>query len=150
MTSPQEITATQQILLGIGDALQYPVDNQGRRYDVRFLIPMLAYHLARAGLRIMPEAAVIKPRRLTPRPGVIDDAIEWVALDAPNSIDDELAGATVDDIGRLSPAARAEFIRRLGGDGTKVDVPEPDADLDARTPWHVQTHIVFEPEETGL
>lgn len=129
----------------IADALHYPVDHRGRVYDTRFLQPVIAYHLARAGFRLQPELAIIKKRRLPPTPGVVEDAVEWVHPNAADSIDDELAGATIDDINRLSPAARAELIRRLGGD------PQPaaaDTPLEARTPWHVQTNIQFDEENT--
>lgn len=130
----------------IADGLHYPVDHRGRIYDVRFLIPQLSFHLARAGFRWHPELAVIKKRRLPPTPGVIEDAVEWVHPDAPDSIDDELAGATVDDLNRLSPAARAELIRRLGGN--PAPVAETDQNLDDRTPWRVETHIHFDDEES--
>lgn len=129
----------------IAELLTYPVDHHGRVYDVRFLIPQLSFHLARAGVRWHPELAVIKKRRLPPTPGVIEDAVEWVHPDALDSIDDELAGATIDDLHRLSAAARAELIRRLGGD------PQPaaaDITLDERTPWRVETHIQFDDEES--
>lgn len=136
----------------IADALQYPKDHRGRRVDVRYLIPVLSYHLARAGCVVDPERAVIKKRRIPPTPGVVEDAIDWVPLDAPDRIDDELAGVTVDDIDRLSPAARAEFIRRLGGDptglpGADTPVAPTSDDLDARTPWHVETRIHFDDDE---
>ena len=130
----------------IADALQYPVDHRGRVYDIRFMLPAIAFHLARAGAVIDPARAVIKARRLPPTPGVIEDAVEWVGLDAPPSIDDELAGATIDDIDRLSPAARAELIRRLGGDGTTITAQQ--SDLDQRAPWHVETRIHFDDEES--
>jgi len=129
----------------IADALRYPVDSRGRVYDVRWLEPILAFHLARVGAVIDPKRAVIKPRRLPPTPGVIEDAIEWVPISAPDRIDDELAGATIADIDRLSPAARAELIRRLGGDGAAA--AESDPNLDERTPWRVETHIQFDDEE---
>lgn len=131
----------------IAELLHYPVDHRGRVYDVRFLIPQLSFHLARAGVRWHPDLAVIKKRRLPPTPGVVEDAVEWVAPDAPDSLEDELAGATVADIGRLSPAARAELIRRLGGDPQPV--AEQDPNLDCRAPWHVQTNIEFDDEETN-
>ena len=129
----------------IADALQYPVDHRGRVYDIRFMLPAIAFHLARAGAVIDPTRAVIKARRLPPTPGVIEDAVEWVGLDAAPSIDDELAGATINDIDRLSPAARAELIRRLGGDGTTITAQQ--SDLDQRAPWHVETRIHFDDEE---
>lgn len=126
----------------IADALRYPVDNRGRIYDIRFMLPAIAFHLARAGAVIDPDRAVIKARRLPPTPGVIEDAIEWVGIHEPDSIDDELADATIADVDRLSPAARAELIRRLGGDGTTIT--EQQTELDGRAPWHVETHIHFE------
>ncbi len=133
----------QAAVYDIADALQYPVDHRGRVYDVRFMLPALAYHLARAGCIVDPNRAVIKPRRLPPTPGVIEDAVEWVALDAPDSIDDELAGATLDDLDSLSPAARAELLRRLGADNAAAT----NNDLDGRAPWRVETSIQFDDEE---
>ena len=124
------------------DALRYPTDSRGRVYDVRFLIPVLSFHLPRVGGIIDPSRAIIKPRRLPPTPGVVEDAIEWVPLNTPDSIDDELAGVTIDDIDRLSPAARAELIRRLGGETASVS-----GDLDTKTQWHVETSIHFDDEK---
>ena len=137
---PEISTELRETMYDIADALRYPVDHRGRVYDVRYLIHVLSFHLARAGCVIDPDRAQIKARRLPPMPGVFDDAVEWVHPDAPSSIDDELAGATLDDIETLSPAARAELIRRAGGDGTTVEQP----DLDAATAWHVQTNIRFD------
>ena len=124
----------------IADALHYPVDPRGRVYDVKFMLPTLAYHLARAGARIIPELAVIKQRRLPLTPGVVEDAVEWVPIDAPESVEDELAGATLADLGRLSPSARAELIRRLGGEPPS-SAPAP------QTGWHVETSIHFDDED---
>ncbi|ARQ95462.1 minor tail protein [Mycobacterium phage Shandong1] len=127
----------------IAAALHYPVDSRGRRYDVRYLLPVIAFHLARAGCVVDPARAVIKQRRLPPTPGVVEDAVDWVPIDAPDSIEDELHGATLDDLPRLSAAARAEFIRRATG-APAAPVADDDADLDARTPWHVETSIQFD------
>jgi hypothetical protein len=124
----------------IADALHYPVDSQGRVFDVKFMLPVLAYHLARCGAVIDPSRALIKARRLPPAPGVFEDAVEWVPLSAPDSIDDELAGATIDDVESLSPAARAELIRRLGGEPPAGTEPN----LDAAPAWHVETSIHFD------
>lgn len=131
----------------IADDLCYPVDHRGRIYDVRFLAPQIAFHLARAGWRKNPAVAVIKKRRLPPTPGVVEDAVEWVHPDAADSIEDELAGATLAEAGRLSAAARAELIRRLGGN------PDPlldtDTSLDERIPWRVETTIEIEESTSG-
>lgn len=128
----------------IADALQYPVDQRGRVYDVRFMLPTLAYHLARAGFYLDPDRAIIKARRLPPTPGVVEDAVEWVSINAPDSIDDELCGATLDDVAKLSPAARAELIRRLGGEHPETVNADQ---LDDRAPWRVETRIHFDDTE---
>lgn len=128
----------------IADALRYPVDNRGRVYDCQFLMPILAFHLARAGAVIDPQRATIKARRLPTAPGMVDGAVEWVPIDAPDRIDDEFAGVTIDDLDTLSPAARAELIRRLGGHSL---TPEPDPEIDDRPLWRVQTSIHFDDQE---
>lgn len=141
-------------MYAIAEALQYPTDHRGRRYDVRYLIPVLSYHLARAGFGPVEGQAIIKPRRVPPPPeyegtkwGEGWDAVEWVPLDAPESIEDELAEASsLDDLSRLSPAARAELIRRLGGTPAG-DTGEQQADLDERVPWRVETNIRFDDDE---
>ena len=127
----------------IADCLTYPKDSRGRTYDVRFMLPVLAYHLARCGCVMDPDRAVIKKRMRPSTPGVIEDAVDWVPVDAPDSIEDELAGATIADIERLSPAAKAVLLRRLGGEPEAAD-PQ---DLDAAAPWHVETSIHFDDRE---
>ncbi|APD18192.1 minor tail protein [Mycobacterium phage Hammy] len=132
----------------IAEALHYPVDSRGRRYDVRYMLPVIAFHLARAGCVVDPARAVIKQRRMPPTPGVVEDAVEWVHVDEPDTIEDELAGATLDDLPRLSAAARAEFIRRATGEPpAEPVVDDQDVNLDARTPWHVETSIVFDDDD---
>ncbi|QFG09407.1 minor tail protein [Mycobacterium phage Yuna] len=131
----------------IAEVLQYPVDSRGRRYDVRYLLPVLSFHLARVGATIDPGRAVVKKRRCTPEPGVVEDAVEWVPLDAPDSIEDELHGATLDDLPHLSAAARAEFIRRATGEPPAPPVVERDVDLHGRVPWHTETSIVWDDDE---
>jgi len=121
----------------LADALHYPVDSQGRVFDVKFMLPVLAYHLARCGAVIDPARALIKQRRLPPAPGVFEDAVEWVSVDAPDSIDDELAGVTIDDVESLSAAAKAELLRRLGA-------KEPESTNPDATTWHVETSIHFD------
>jgi hypothetical protein len=125
----------------ISEALQYPVDSRGRVYDVRFLIPVLSFHLARAGFDKIPDRTIIKKRRLPPAPGVYEDAVEWVGINTPDRVEDELAGVTIDDVDLLSPAARAELIRRLGGESPQ-DTDE--RDLDEQNSWRVQTSIHFD------
>ncbi|AEL19678.1 minor tail protein [Mycobacterium phage Edugator] len=139
----------------IAEALQYPQDSRGRTYDVRYLIPILSFHLARAGAVIDPDRAIIRKQAVPPPAEIAGtglaegwDAIRWVHPDEPQSVEDELRGATLDDLPRLSPEARAEFLRRAGGD-PKPPAPQlnNDVDLDARTPWHVETSIHFDEDE---
>jgi hypothetical protein len=127
----------------IAECLTYPRDSKGRTYDVRFILPVLAFHLAACGVRVHPELAVIKKRLRPPTPGVVEDAVDWVPINAPNSIEDELAGVTLDDVDRLSPAARAVLLRRLGGEPSAAD----QNDLDAAAPWHVETSIHFDDDQ---
>lgn len=141
LTPRDQMSPAAQRMHDIADVLEYPVDHQGRRYDLRFLIPILSFHLARAGCVVDPDLAVIKRRKLPPAPGVVEDAIEWVSVHVPDTVEDELDGVTLADVGALSPAARAEFIRRAGGDGTAYAEANPDPNLDERTPWHVETRI---------
>ena len=78
------------------------------------------------------------------RVAFFEDALAY-GLDAPDSIDDELPGATLDDIDSLSPAARAELMRRLGAENAEA----LNTDLDGRAPWRVETSIKFDDEENN-
>lgn len=137
ITEVENRTPIQQALYDIADAMEYPIDNSGYRYDFRWLIPALSYHLARAGIGRIDGQAVIKKRHL---PG---GYIDWVPVNAPDTLEDELAGATLDDLPNLSAAAQAEF-RRRADPGRADEVHDPDADLDAKVPWRVQPCIRFE------
>lgn len=137
---PRQPGELSDAMYDIAECLTYPKDSKGRTYDVRFILPVLAFHLAAAGVRWHPELAIIKKRVRPPAPGVVEDAVDWVPINAPDSVEDELAGATLDDLDRLSPAARAVLMRRLGGEPHAADP----ADLDAAAPWHVETSIHFD------
>lgn len=129
-------------MYALADALRYPKDARGRVYDVTFLAPILAYHLARAGAVIDPGRAVIKARTLPAGPGVAEGAVDWVGVDEPDQVVDVFADVTIGDVDHLPPEARAELLRRLAGDQS----PDPAGgdDLDQRAPWHVQTSIKFD------
>ena len=132
-------TPLQQALYDIADALEYPIDNKGYRYDFRWMIPAISYHLARAGIGRIDGQAVIKKRHL---PG---GSVDWVPSDAPDTLEDELAGVTLDELPSLSPAAQAEFRRRADPD--RHTEPPPPTDLDAAVPWRVQPCIRFDDED---
>ena len=143
VNEPVNKTPLQQAMYDIADAMVYPVDNHGRVYDLRYLIPVLSYHLARAGCVIDPARAVIKKRTLASAAGVMEGAVEWVPLWMEDTIEDQIAKVkTVDDIDSLSPAAKAEFMRRKFG----VDAPvsAPDECVPEGSPWRVETSIRFE------
>lgn len=127
----------QQAMCDIADAMEYPIDANGYHYDLRWLIPMLSFHLARAGIGRIDGQAVVKKRRL---PG---GYIDWVGLGEADTVEDELAGATLADLPNLSSAAQAEFRRRAEGRGAEP----PPADMDAAVPWQVQPTIRFDPED---
>lgn len=141
-----EQTPIQRAMYAIAAALQYPIDNLGRVYDVRYMIPVLAFHLARAGLGPVDGQAVIKPRRVPPGPQVVEDAIEWVPLDAPDTVAEELAGVTsIDDLQHLSPQARAIAVRDLlGGSDQATAQAAAQVPLDDKPGWHTQTSIQFD------
>lgn len=136
----------QRAMYEIAEALQYPVDNLGRVYDVRYIIPVLAFHLARAGMGRIAGQAVIKPRRVPPGAQVVEDAIEWVPLDAPDTVAEELARVTsVNDLQHLSPQARAIAIRDLlGGSDQAAAQAAAQVPLDDKPGWHTQTSIQFD------
>lgn len=132
--SADELLPIQQAVYDIGDALEYPVDRLGNHYDLRYLIPILAWHLPRAGIGKVPGLAVIKRRVMS------NGMVEWVSLDAPDEPPDPLAGMTFEELANGTPEQRALAARRLQGE------PEAPADLDAAVPWHVKTNIQIDEE----
>lgn len=124
--------AAARAILDIGEALEWPQDPHGRPIMTEAIRAQLAYHLARAGCVIDPEAALIKKRRIPLGPGIIAGACEWVDIDDPDTIQDELDGADVANLHTLSPTARGELIRRAGG-----GVMPLQGDLDSAVPWKV-------------
>lgn len=75
----------------------------------------MAWHLARAGVDVHPDRAIIKRRPVPARIGQLPGMVDWVPLDAPDS---DLADETT----AVGP------------------VPDLDAMYEA-LPWHVKTNI---------
>lgn len=75
----------------------------------------MAWHLARAGVDVNPEKAIIKRRPIPPRPGQLAGMVDWVPVTEPDS-------DTPDEFSAIGP------------------VPDPDSFYDA-LPWHVKTNI---------
>ena len=123
------------VLLLMGD-LRYPINKDGTVLDTTFFAPLISYHLIRCGWRPDPEKRMIKARRITAK-GVVQGAVEWVPVDAPDDPLVNLPTMTMADIERLSPAMRAEALRRMGGPET--------SDLPDNPGWHVATTIKIEP-----
>lgn len=118
----------------MGD-LRYPVSKDGSIIDMSYFTAVLAYHLVRCGWRVDPERREIKPRRITAQ-GVIQGAIEWVPMDAPDDPLANLNNMTMKEINKLPPIQRAEAIRRIGG----PELP----DLPRNPGWKTETHVNIE------
>lgn len=101
--------------------------------DVSYIASLVAYHLIRCGWRPEFDKRVIKSRKPVGR-GIATGAVEWVGIDEPDDELDGLANMTMREISELSPAAKFEAIRRLGGD-TPNDLPKPDSG------WKVKPNI---------
>lgn len=111
--------------------LRWPVNREGDVMDVSFVAAWVAYHLTRCGWRNDPDKRVIKGRKPLGR-GIATGAVEWVSMDEP---DDELEGLqdmSLRELSSLSPAAKFEAIRRLGGQAP--DIREP-------TGWTVKPNL---------
>lgn len=118
----------------------YPVTKDGATMDASYFGPVIAYHMIRCGWRRSVEP-VIKKRKVD-APGVIEDAVEWVPMDAP---DDPLEG--IEDWSFAQIAALPEYlkrkaIQRLGGNAeADDDLPEM-----GEPAWKVTPNISYNAE----
>ena len=111
--SKEELTAA---MYRIADALRYIRGPTGELIYVGEKIPHIAWHLARAGVDVHPERAVIKARPIPDRPGQFCGMVDWVPVDWPE------------------PDFAAQPVSALA----------PDIDLDTLVdalPWHIRTKI---------
>lgn len=115
----------------------YPTGRNGERMHSEYFVLLVAYHMVRCGWRRSAEP-VIKSRRVD-APGVYEDAIEWVPMDAP---DDPLEGVetmTFAEISALPEYLRRKAIRRLNGNkDTDDDLPPM-----GEPAWQVTPNISF-------
>lgn len=116
-------------------ALSYPQDAHGNVMPTTALAAPLALHLTRAGFRLDPEKATIKPRTLPHVDGVIIGAQEWVPIDAPDYIEMDLSKIDTSDPDALHPMQRALLLRQgaapsdqIGEDAWRVS-PQIDQSL---------------------
>jgi hypothetical protein len=79
----------------------------------------IAWHLARAGADVNPQAAIIKRRPIPAGPGQIPGMVDWVPVDWPDP----------------DPAEAAELVTAVG------PLPDPST-FDDLLAWH--THTRFE------
>lgn len=125
--SPTRMSETQQEMQArlsaamhrIADALQCMRGPTGELIYVGEKAPAMAWHLARAGLDVVPDAAIIKRRAVPPRPGQFAGLVDWVPITTPDP----------------PPQSGAELVS--ASDGVEVDL---DA-LEDALPWHVRTKI---------
>ncbi|AGK86378.1 hypothetical protein Clark_0020 [Mycobacterium phage Clark] len=132
---PPDLQPAQEAIYLIDQMLDNPIDMHGNHYDLRYLKPVLAYHLARCGLGLVEDQAVVKRREYP------NGFVEWVALDAPDLPADPLDRLSLADIAKLPAEQRDAAIRRLqAGEDGPVDDP------DDRIPWKVRTNIQIDEE----
>lgn len=112
----------------IADALTCPVSPEGTIYDLRFVnIPMIARHLARAGMGPVAGQAVIRP---VDAPGGYR---QWIDIDAPDPAPVDLDNAAVSELDPDDPRVRALLAERFGGTDF-APPPPPDG-------WQVRPSI---------
>jgi hypothetical protein len=132
---PPDLQPVQEAVYLIDQMLDNPVDKHGHHYDLRWLKPLLAWHLARCGLGLVEGQAVVKRREYP------NGYVEWVPIDAPDLPPDPLDGLSLADLAQLPAEQRDAAIRRLqAGDSGPV------ADPDDRIPWKVRTNIRIDEE----
>lgn len=130
LAAAMEQSEKNEAMLELMRDLVYPESKDGSTLDVSFFSTIIAWHLVRCGWRPDPAKRTIKPRRLIAK-GLPDNAIEWVSVDEPDSID--YTKLTIHEIRALSPRQRAIAMRALGG----AETP----DLPTNPGWTVQTNI---------
>lgn len=130
--TPEKREMTEAFVTMMKD-LRYPVGKDGSVMNADFFAPFVAYHLVRCGWRPHSEKRAIKPRRV-PGKGMVESAVEWVPMDAPDDPLKTLGTMTMQELNALPDVWRHEAIRRLGGE-VKSDLPKP---VNA---WHVDTKI---------
>ena len=94
--------------------------------------PIIAYHLMRCGWRPDLAKRKIKARKVY-GPGLLDGAVTWVPITAPDDPLANLPNMTIAEIEALEPEdVKLEAKRRLG---MHVDPPKPPDE------WHTRTHV---------
>jgi hypothetical protein len=110
----EELTAAMGRLY---DALMFMRGPTGEVIYVGEKALQMAFHLARAGADVDPDAAIIKARPIPARPGQMPGMVDWVPVDWPDP-----------------PQPNAESITATG------PTPDPSA-FDDLIAWHTRTRI---------
>ena len=131
-TTPEKQEMTNAFLTMLKD-LRYPVGKDGSVMNADFFAPFVAYHLVRCGWRPNSDKRIIKQRKV-PGVGMVEDAVEWVDMDAPDDPLHHLDTMSMAEVAKLPEVWKYEAIRRLGGK-VKSDLPEP------KSKWKVNTRI---------
>lgn len=117
----------------IADALINPVSPDGTRYDLRFInIPVVAWHLARAGIGPVAGQAVIRP---VDAPGGYR---QWVDVDATDPGPIDLVNTPLSELDPNDPRVRELIAQRFGGQ-TAAPPPPPDG-------WRIRPSIKLDEE----
>lgn len=118
----------------IADALINPVSPEGTIYDLRYInIPVVAYHLARAGIGVVPGQAVIRP---VDAPG---GHRMWVDVDAPDPCPLDIENTPLSELDMNDPRVRDAIARKAGVPTEPVAPPDgwrvrPSIDLNEEYP----------------
>lgn len=117
----------------IADALRNPVSPDGTIYDLRFVnIPVLARHLARAGIGPVAGQAVIRP---VDAPGGYR---QWVDVDAVDPGPVDLDKTPLSELDPNDPRVQAAVAEKFGGQTAAPPSP-PDG-------WRVRPSIKLDEE----
>lgn len=145
MQGAAEAEALQQEMEGaFGEFLtdcHYPVGKNGEVMQSTYFVTHVAYHMVRCGWRKAADP-VIKKRKVD-APGVVEDAVEWVDVNAPDDPLEGVEGMTFAQISALPEYLRRKAIRRLGG---AVDVDD-DLPQMAEPAWQVTPNISYSSEQ---
>jgi hypothetical protein len=126
-----DASAVDRAAWAIADALINPVSPDGTVYDLRFInIPVVAQHLARAGIGPVAGQAVI---RAVDAPGGYR---QWVDVDAADPAPVDLDSTPLSELDPNDPRVRELIAARFG---TATNPPPPDG-------WRVRPSIKLDEE----
>ncbi|RIU21392.1 phage gene 29 protein family protein [Mycobacteroides abscessus] len=118
----------------------YPQDKDGNRMDSAHFVWLVGYHMIRCGWRRSAQP-LIKPRAVE-APGVVEGAIEWVPVDAPDDPLEGVENMTFAQINALPEWLKRKAIQRLNGNqDADDDLPEM-----AEPAWRVTPNIAIKDE----